>query len=66
MLSFSLISLIILEILSQHHKKWYCGFLLPVVFAYYEEWSEMVSDLREKAKEMMRGYEKACKEKKVI
>ena len=26
----------------------------------------MVSDLREKAKEMMRGYEKACKEKKVI
>lgn len=41
-------------------------FSLPVVFAYYEEWSEMVSDLREKAKEMMRGYEKACKEKKVI
>ena len=26
----------------------------------------MVSDLREKAQEMMRGYEKACKEKKVI
>ncbi|XP_015764713.1 PREDICTED: universal stress protein in QAH/OAS sulfhydrylase 3'region-like [Acropora digitifera] len=37
----------------------------PFVFAYYEEWSEMVSDLREKAKEMMRGYEKACKEKKI-
>ena len=25
----------------------------------------MVSDLREQAKEMMKGYEKRCKEKKV-
>lgn len=37
----------------------------PFVFAYYEEWSEMVSDLRGQATEMMRGYEQRCKEKKM-
>ena len=38
---------------------------MAVVFAYYEEWSQMVSDLREQAKTMMQGYEERCKEKKV-
>lgn len=33
----------------------------PFVFAYYEEWSQMVSELREQAKEMMRAYEERCK-----
>ncbi|XP_068738313.1 universal stress protein Slr1101-like [Montipora capricornis] len=37
----------------------------PFVFAYYEEWSEMVSDLRGQATEMMRKYEQRCKEKKM-
>ncbi|KAJ7386701.1 hypothetical protein OS493_006712 [Desmophyllum pertusum] len=37
----------------------------PFVFAYYEEWSQMVNDLREQAKVMMRGYEERCKEKKI-
>lgn len=35
----------------------------PFVFAYYEEWSQMVNDLREKAKEMMLGYEERCRQK---
>ena len=39
---------------------------MAVVFAYYEEWSQMVNDLREQAKVMMRGYEERCKEKKVL
>ena len=39
---------------------------MAVVFAYYEEWSEMVNGLREQAKEMMLGYEERCKEKKVF
>lgn len=38
---------------------------MAVVFAYYEEWSQMVNDLREQAKMMMQGYEERCKEKKV-
>jgi len=38
---------------------------MAVVFAYYEEWSQMVNDLREQAKTMMQGYEERCKEKKV-
>jgi len=37
----------------------------PFVFAYYEEWSQMVNDLREQAKTMMQGYEERCKEKKI-
>ncbi|KAL9967154.1 hypothetical protein ACROYT_G025327 [Oculina patagonica] len=37
----------------------------PFVFAYYEEWSQMVNDLREQAKVMMRGYEERCKEKQI-
>ena len=41
-------------------------YFLLVVFAYYEEWSQMVSELREQAKEMMRGYEEKCKAKKVF
>ena len=40
-------------------------YFMAVVFAYYEEWSQMVNDLREKAKTMMQGYEERCKEKKV-
>ena len=42
------------------------SFFTLVVFAYYEEWSQMVNDLREQAKEMMKVYEKKCKEKKVF
>lgn len=38
---------------------------MAVVFAYYEEWSQMVNDLREQAKTMMQRYEERCKEKKV-
>ena len=48
-------------------KLYTCVFYISiaVVFAYYEEWSQMVNDLQEQAKEMMRQYEERCKEKKV-
>ena len=36
-----------------------------VVFAYYEEWSQMVKETREGQEAMLRGYEDQCKEKKV-
>ena len=46
--------------------KIYYFLVIIVVFAYYEEWSQMVGELREQAKEMMRAYEERCKTLKVV
>ena len=46
--------------------KMYYFLVIIVVFAYYEEWSQMVGELREQAKEMMRAYEERCKTLKVV
>ena len=47
-------------------SKIYYFLVMIVVFAYYEEWSQMVGELREHAKEMMRAYEERCKTHKVL
>ncbi|XP_031560655.1 uncharacterized protein LOC116296726 isoform X2 [Actinia tenebrosa] len=37
----------------------------PFVFAYYEEWSQMVKETREGQEAMLKSYEDQCKEKNV-